>query len=129
MCVHPWHELQVKGVEPLMQHIKPLTNKPLKINLCNSFSTPLTINSNDIIAKIAVDSSAHLAFQTITKPSQASTFTSSPTALMQKSSDTPLVLPVDKVSSTVPKIVSFTPDILRQCVGFQRADTLIPAFK
>ena len=39
-------------------------------------------------------------------------------ALSQRIVAHPLMRPVDKVSSTVPNLVSFTPDILRHCVGF-----------
>jgi len=42
---------------------------------------------------------------------------------------TPLIRPVDKVSSSLPKTMLMTEDFLHACVGFHRADTLRKQFK
>ena len=116
------------GIELITQQIK--SNKhTVKLTLINSLSIPVTINPGDPIATVVFDKKSHNDFQPLAQPNTATMIQSPSTALMQNTADRPLVHPVDKVSSTVPKLVSFTPDILRRCVGFQRADSLISAFK
>ena len=73
---------------------------------------------------------AHPAFHMLTNSANANKpCVKTSHSLHQNHPVTPLIRPVDKLSSTIPKMLTFTPDILRKCVGFQNAESLIRALK
>ena len=130
----PWNPLTTKGVDIYTQTLDPENKSQLTILLINNNKHAYNIEASDIIATVLFETLAHPAFRILnnTDDTISSTVITSPEtshAFNQNHPALPLIRPVDKVSSTIPMVLTFTPDILRHCIGFQNAETLIPTLK